>query len=97
MVPVKEPAETDMARLHRTISNFFMFYAFLFFCKGMIFVAEIITVARKSRKPDEMGKRFIQHGAMSYYNCWSELQTLADELLASTTQPESKKTKTPQA
>jgi len=41
-----------------------------------------------------MGKRLIEHGAMCYFNCSEELQTLVDELAASATQPKSKTTKT---
>src|ERR1035438_5752267 len=48
-------------------------------------------------EPNDMGKRLIQHGAMCYHNCWSELQTLVDELRASTTQSKSKNSTPPPA
>ena len=72
-------------------------------------LARMVELAEKWRKssaykfksaelePDEMGKRLIQHGAMCYHNCWSELRTLADALAASTTPTTMKKSTPPPA
>ncbi len=77
-------------------------------CSG-VWLDRMVELSEKWRKasaskfrsaelePDEMGKMLIQHGAVCYHNCWSDLQTLVGELRASTTQPESKKSKKPQA
>jgi hypothetical protein len=72
-------------------------------------LARMVELAEKWRKtsaykfrsaelePDEMGKKLIQHGAVCYHNCRSELQTLVAEFYASTTPTKSEKSKKPQA
>jgi hypothetical protein len=40
---------------------------------------------------DVIGKKLIEHGAMCYFNCYRELQTLFGELPASTIPPNKEK------
>ena len=53
----------------------------------------VYAFASAEKEPDEMGKKLIQHGAMIYHNCWSDLQEIVAVLRASTTQPKSETSK----
>lgn len=53
----------------------------------------VYAFASAEKEPDEMGKKLIQHGAMIYHNCWSDLQEIVAALRASTTQPKSETSK----
>jgi hypothetical protein len=48
-------------------------------------------------EPDVMGRKLIEHGALCYFNCSEELQTLVDALPSSATPAATKKSRTRQA